>query len=377
MDIGILMSLNSPWAREIAEKLSSLGHDVHVFDFTRKKSTASKLRENSVFQDKDIELFNSKIKTIDTVESELTSELCFVDAGKKLKKLFKEYKMDVLLTLYGGGYASMAYFSGFHPYVVYVVGSDILTSNFLRRTTNKIFLNSASLVFVNGKYLTTQTEKIVKKCPVKPLYIGLDTSKFISIEKNNEEVTVVNTRSFLPVYNNGYLIEAISHIPEEEMNFKVIFTSSGTELEKVKALTDKILSKETAKKIKFLGGVSGQGILDNLNKSDIYVSLSRSDGASISLFEALASGLYPILSDIPQNREWVTPQESNGILVPLDNPKMLAEKLLEAVRNKEKRDSVKEYNRRIILERADIDKNMRILISNLEKLKGVAEKLKD
>ena len=41
--------------------------------------------------------------------------------------------------------------------------------------------------------------------------------------------------------------------------------------------------------------------------ADLYISASHSDGSSVSLMEALASGLPVLVSDIPGNVEWVEP----------------------------------------------------------------------
>jgi glycosyltransferase involved in cell wall biosynthesis len=71
-----------------------------------------------------------------------------------------------------------------------------------------------------------------------------------------------------------------------------------------------------------------------LAQSDIYVSTSPYDGTSVSLLEALASGAFPIVTDIPSNREWITDGD-NGFLVPIDEAWILARKILDAIRNRD------------------------------------------
>ena len=94
--------------------------------------------------------------------------------------------------------------------------------------------------------------------------------------------------------------------------------------------------------------------------------MSRSDGTSTALLEALSCGLFPILSDIPQNREWIDSTANNGILVPLDKPAKLADALSCAIQDEQWRRRAGKYNRSLILERADSRKNMDILVSKLE-----------
>jgi glycosyltransferase involved in cell wall biosynthesis len=64
------------------------------------------------------------------------------------------------------------------------------------------------------------------------------------------------------------------------------------------------------------------------------VSTSLYDGTSVSLLEAMGSGAFPIVTDIPANREWIVNGE-NGFLVPIDEERSLAEKIVEAIRNQD------------------------------------------
>jgi glycosyltransferase involved in cell wall biosynthesis len=62
----------------------------------------------------------------------------------------------------------------------------------------------------------------------------------------------------------------------------------------------------------------------------VYISASHSDGTSISLLEAFATGTPVIVPDIPGNREWVTPGE-NGWLFPDGDVQALASTIMNAV----------------------------------------------
>ena len=47
-----------------------------------------------------------------------------------------------------------------------------------------------------------------------------------------------------------------------------------------------------------------------MNSHNFYVSASASDGSSVSLMEAMASGMICIVSDFPSNLEWIKHQNS-------------------------------------------------------------------
>src|SRR4029078_1981044 len=57
--------------------------------------------------------------------------------------------------------------------------------------------------------------------------------------------------------------------------------------------------------------------IETVARSALYVSMTASDGASLSLMEAMAVGAIPVVSDIEPNHEWVE-DGVNGVLVHLD-----------------------------------------------------------
>ncbi|MGH7744441.1 MAG: glycosyltransferase, partial [Candidatus Dormibacteria bacterium] len=89
---------------------------------------------------------------------------------------------------------------------------------------------------------------------------------------------------------------------------------------------------------------------------------------SSSLLEGLACGLFPVLSDIPANREWIFPGAQNGLLVPLDNHKALASALAQAIQNEALRVSAQSFNRKLVVDRADDRKNIGVLSNEIESL---------
>jgi glycosyltransferase involved in cell wall biosynthesis len=109
------------------------------------------------------------------------------------------------------------------------------------------------------------------------------------------------------------------------------------------------------------GQVPQEKLPDYYQAADLYVSASHSDGSSVSLMEALASGLPALVSDIPGNREWVTEGEQ-GWLFPDGNARALADGILRAVK---KRESLPEIGKRARMqaeERANWTKNFKKLL---------------
>ncbi len=369
MRIAILMSRASSWSRKTAMRLAQSGHKIHVIDFASELPDEGCFSVRDEFQQRDIAEFCQLAAGVHLIRSHSSSGLRYFLAVSRLRQILRCNQIEFLLTLYGGGFASMAVLSRFRPYAVFAVGSDILMAAGFKRRIARLSLTSASAVFANGDYLARKTRALAPHANIIPLLLGVDT-KIFSPETMPEDgmVQIVCTRSFSQVYNNDYLVRALRFLPNSLHCFQVTFVSPGPMLAQVKSLADEILPLELRRRVIFLGGVTSQALVETLKKSQVYVSLSRSDGTSASLLEGLACGLFPVLSDIPQNREWINSGVQNGILVPFDQPEELAGALERAISDADLRRKASLYNRQQVLERADEERNIAILSSRLEVL---------
>lgn len=367
LKLAILMSSNSPWSREAAIRLAENGHLVHVIDLSVRDSE-NYINSDANFQTADMQQFTGSVSSIDKIRFSRLQKLGYLRATWELHRILAKRNCNFLLTLYGGGFAAMAYLSGFHPYGVYVVGSDVLFGGRAKRLISRFALTAADVVMVNGQHLVEKTKELAARAKAQCLYLGTDMEKFTPGSPAPRPVKIVCTRGFSEVYNNEYLIRALKEIPDSTEGFQLIFAAPGPLLDNVRTIADQILPTHLRRSIKFRAGVGREHMAELLRSSHIYVSVSRSDGTSLSLMEGLACGLFPVLSDIPANREWISDEAKNGILVPLDEPRTLAAALLRAMGEPEVRAKAAVHNRELMLKRADGRKNMAILGCELQRI---------
>ena len=90
---------------------------------------------------------------------------------------------------------------------------------------------------------------------------------------------------------------------------------------------------------------------DLLANHHIYVSTARSDTTSVSLLEAMACGLFPVVTDIPANREWID-DGHNGRLFPAGDAAALGQALVGAWSEAGLRRAARERNLEIVRSRA-------------------------
>jgi L-malate glycosyltransferase len=365
MRIAMLISLGVSWSREAALRLSELGHEVHAIDF-ESEVNGNYLRGRDDLHGEAIAKLRSSVAGIHMIPGDDISQWRYIRYAPRLRKIYKDINADVLLSLWGGGFAMISCMSGVRPYAVFLGGGDILRVSGIQKMMSRFALNQAAVSFANGEYFGEKAKAFAPNASIHPIYLGVDPKRFVPGEPPVSPVTIICTRGFAPVYNNHYLIEALPLLPESLPDFKVVFTSTGESVEETRALADRILTPAMRERVHFLNGVTDEGMLDHLRSAHIYTSLSRYDGTSISLLEALSCGLYPLLSDIPQNAEWIDPQVRNGVLVPLDQPAQYARILADAISDSAHRRTVSAFNRRLILDRADGRKTMARVASLLE-----------
>ncbi len=362
--IAMLMSLGVSWSREAALRLGELGHEIHAIDF-ESEVMGNYLRGRNNLHSTAIARLRSALAGIHIIPGDDISQWRYLCYAPRLRKICKNIGGDVLLSLWGGGFAMISYASGIRPYAVFVGGGDILRVSGIQKMMSRYALARAAVIFANGKYFGERAKAFAPEASIHSIYLGVDPDKFLPGAPPASPVVIICTRGFTPVYNNSYLIEALALLPESLPDFCVVFTSAGDSLNETRTLADRILSPAVRRRVRFLNGVTDEEMVENLRSAHIYTSVSRYDGTSISLLEALSCGLFPILSDIPQNREWIDPQVRNGMLVPLDQPAAYAQALEEAILQSAWRWEVAPFNRRLILDHADGRKTMASVASIL------------
>jgi glycosyltransferase involved in cell wall biosynthesis len=307
MKLAVLLDLNSPWSTQAGLQLAACAKQTHIVTIDTESSG-----ERGGFIDP---LGKALIETADSVhrlKAPFRSKLSYFALAPKLGAILKSCGCDLLLSLAGGWHGTLAYLSGFRPYVVYVVGSDVLLCRGLKRMLTVRVLRAAAMTFANGETLARKTQALCSRTRTRPLYLGIDTNRFVPANRSTTNVNIICTRRFEPLYNNQYLIDGLARLPRCRADVTTTFASYGELLPAAKEYARQRLSPQMFARMHFLGGTSLENLVERLASADIYVSLSWSDGTSISLLEAMACGAFPILSDIPQNREWIDPRGTTG-----------------------------------------------------------------
>jgi L-malate glycosyltransferase len=255
------------------------------------------------------------------------------------------------------------------PLIVTIHGSDFRIVKMKPFMLRKIFLyvcEKARRIICVSEVLRRNIEDLgikAEKISVSPM--GVDEPFFKPLIKRGANrigqcFIILSNRQLQPVYNLSLLIRAIPIVLEGEPNARFIIAGIGSEREK---LEKRVKELNISSNVQFLGWVTHEEMPMLLSQADIYISTSLDDGTSISLLEAMASGAFPIVTDIPSNREWISDGE-NGFLVPTDEERCLGEKILGAIRNRDLRERSMDKN-------CSLTKGKATWLVNIEKTKEI------
>jgi glycosyltransferase involved in cell wall biosynthesis len=170
--------------------------------------------------------------------------------------------------------------------------------------------------------------------------------------------TLLSTRGWEPIYGVELIARAFVEAARQRPELRLVMLGSGSLAPRLREIFQR---GGVSERVLFPGQVS-QGDLPRYYRSaGLYLSASRSDGTSISLLEALACGCPALVSDIPGNREWITPGVE-GWWFPDGDEGALAQGILQAVEERPRLAWMGRAARRLAEARADWEKNFQGLL---------------
>jgi L-malate glycosyltransferase len=202
---------------------------------------------------------------------------------------------------------------------------------------------------------------------------GIDLEHFYLVERDENVNTnnpmapfsLLSTRSWEPVYGVDVIARAFVQAAAQRPELRLTMLGNGSQAGVLRQILSKggliqseleIPSHGAGHKVITPGRIGFADLPRYYHSADLYVAATHSDGTSISLLEAMACGCPVLVSDIPGNREWVTPG-LNGWLFPDGDVDALSQAILHAVESRHLLPEMGRAARLIAQERADWNKN--------------------
>ncbi|MDD5430708.1 MAG: glycosyltransferase family 4 protein [Candidatus Pacebacteria bacterium] len=206
----------------------------------------------------------------------------------------------------------------------------------------KWIIKKADFIQAISNYLKNFAAKRGARCPIKVIPNGVNMELFgkkysdeeLNSLRKNTEITdeyVIVTTSRL-VYKNGadILIGAVGILKKRIPNLKCLIIGDGPERHKLEVQSEKLGIK---KNVLFLGQMKQEDTVAYLKIADVFVRASRSEGLGNSFLEAMAAGIPVIGTPVGGITDFLSDGKT-GLVTEPENHEMLADKILELVRDK-------------------------------------------
>jgi len=308
-----------------------------------------------------ISLVPSSIKVQDNIEFyEMKGNI--LSSLRNVRKLVLTVNPDVVHVHYLGYYALLGIFSGSKSIVSTAWGSDVIEGkkSFLKRQILSRILKKSNIVTCDAYHMRNEILKFhISTNKIHIINFGIDTLRFSKQKKDpkplqsfgvSDEVSIISLRNFEIVYDIKTLLYAAEIILNKNYNVRFILIGRGELGSELKKLAHKLKIENS---ICFTGFVDNKFLPKILSSADIYVSTSLSDaGIAASTAEAMACETPVVVTNSGENDRWIDNGKS-GYLVPVSQPILLSECLIDLIENKELREQVGRAGRGIMVENND------------------------
>lgn len=289
--------------------------------------------------------------------SQLTASSSFSENPSSLLREIEAAKPDIIQV---GPISKLSHQVGTcwtGPLIVTSWGFDLmldLPRRTLSRTVAETTLLRADSLFLDNNATRDKAIELgVDSQTIRQFPWGLDPFWFQAktVEHHSSSGSfVLSTRNHEPIYRVNDLLHAFVRSHIGQLGFELWLAGSGSLTNELKREVHRL---SLDGQVRFLGRQNATELQKLYSSAAIYVSTSETDGTSISLLEAMASGAPVVVSDIPGNKQWVT--DRTGWKFTLGDIDALAY-LLQSL-SKPDNTLAETINRRISLARKEVKNN--------------------
>ena len=277
-----------------------------------------------------------------------------------LARLFRQWDIDVIHThnngplIYGAPAARLARVAG----VVHTRHGQSSRASRRQTALVRVVARLADrIVCVSDDSLRLSVEQGIPAGKLRRLWNGIDIERFAYTGPETRGPAVLVAR-LSPEKDIATLLSAVVLVARDEPAFQMEIAGEGASQAELQRLASEL---GLAEHVRFLGLVHDVPAL--LARARLFVLPSLTEGASLTLLEAMARGLPVVATRVGGNAEVVIDGET-GFLIPTRSPAALAEKILRLWREPERARRMGQAGR----ERVERFFNVRAMVREYEEL---------
>jgi L-malate glycosyltransferase len=252
------------------------------------------------------------------------------------------------------------------PIALAAWGSDILIdcrrSRVVRALARAVLRRSDIVTYDSDNVRAALGDLVVPDSRLVRFDFGVDQDEIESsfLPPTQRPPVVVGLRSLdRDVYRVCEAITAFSSVAKRVPDTELIVGNDGSLRPELERLVAELGIRQH---VRFIGTVANSKVVELLRSARVYV-IPASDGTSATLLEALAAGCFPVVSDLPANREWIA-DGMMGRVVDGAQPGAVSDAIVDGL-CRDDLDTVAEKNREMIRKRGVFEDHVRDLMARL------------
>lgn len=190
------------------------------------------------------------------------------------------------------------------------------------------------------------------------------------VSRSDDVVKFVSNRNWGDVYRIDKVIDGFVYLLDNYEVNAVLYLYGGGE--KIGCRLKKLFGErpELVDYILLKGYTEHSVMISDMKLMDVFVSVPKTDGMPLSLLEAMEIGLYPVVSDIDANHEWI--DSTTGLICnDVDNQESFGSALWDAYttyKKSKKLNSWQELNREKVRTRGRLSTNVNLFLAKVKSL---------
>jgi L-malate glycosyltransferase len=250
-------------------------------------------------------------------------------------------------------------------------GSDVLVAPFESKLMNfivKYVIEKSTAITSGADYMTERLIELgADSSKIYKVPLGVFENIFEYRHKYNTQprLDFISLRRHEPIYNMDILIKGFNEALKTNKNLYLTVGAFGAQTEELMKMVEDF---KICDNVKFTGKYNPQDIGSIFEKYDGFISIPKSDSTSVSVLEGMAVGVFPVLSNLPANREWIKDKE-NGIIIKETTPEMVRDGILWCAENKAELRAASDINVKLVKEKAVWRDSVKIVEDLYEKYK--------
>ena len=266
---------------------------------------------------------------------------------KKLRTVLKSEKIDILHCHFLGSNTWYAALSGFHPYIITVMGGDVIGRNWKPDSSWRESILTR-LALRKADALTTWSQKLTRSIrpysssdtPVEVVHGGIPLERFSpgpkplfllkSLNIPDESVIIFSPRLMRPLYNIIEIAEAMGPLVSKMPNifFVIACPEHIGDTEYLEKLEQTLSENGAFGNSRFVSGISHDEIADYFRLADVTVSIPSTDGTPMTVLESMACGTPTVIGGLHDYDRTYFEHEKTTMMVDVENPASIADAIM-------------------------------------------------